>query len=76
MEEDREGSARRQVDVIVASLRARLGNAIDVSVIAAEVEAAFAAFAGSRVATFVPILVESRVNDRLQQRASRDADSG
>ena len=49
---------------------------MDVSVIAAEVEAAFAAFAGSRVATFVPILVESRVNDRLQQRASRDADSG
>jgi hypothetical protein len=72
MDDDSQGTAQRQVDAIVASLRARLGNAMDASVITAEVESAFTAFAGARVVAFVPILVESRVSARLGHRIPSD----
>ena len=68
MEEDREGSDAKagRPDRRLVAERA-WGTPSTFPSFAAEVEAAFAAFSGSHVATFVPILVESRVNGRLQQ---------
>ena len=59
-----------QVDSIVQSLRARLATDVDVTVIAAEVEAELAAYSMARVTQFVPIIVESRVWGRLCRRRS------
>ena len=50
------------------SLRVRLGDSFDPAEIVAEVEAELAAFAAARVTQFVPILVESRVRNRLYRR--------
>ena len=57
-----------RVESIVRSLRARLGESVDAEALLAEVAAELAAFAAARVTQFVPILVESRVRNRLHQR--------
>ncbi len=57
-----------RVEPIVRSLRARLGESVDAGLIVAEVEAELAAFAAARLTQFVPILVESRVRNRLHRR--------
>ena len=59
-----------RVESIVRSLRVRLGEALDSAVIAAEVEAELSKYANARVTQFIPILVESRVWERLRQHVS------
>jgi hypothetical protein len=59
-----------RVESIVRSLRVRLGEALDFAVIAAEVEAELATYANARVTQFIPILVESRVWERLRRHLS------
>jgi len=54
-----------RLKMIVHSLQERLGDGFDTAELAAEVEAEFAMYAGSRVTQFVPILVERQVRARL-----------
>jgi hypothetical protein len=56
-----------RTESIVRSLCARLGEAFDLAVIAAEVEAELSKYANARVTQFIPILVESRVWERLRR---------
>ncbi|MGZ4143368.1 MAG: three-helix bundle dimerization domain-containing protein [Actinomycetota bacterium] len=58
------------VTTIVQRLQTRVEGDVDSSMIAAEVEAAFAAYSRARITQFVPVLVESRVRARLCQRRS------
>jgi hypothetical protein len=58
----------RQIELVVQSLRARLGMAVGLDLIRAEVEAGFAAYSQARVREFVPILVEADVRSRLVRR--------
>ena len=55
----------RWIETVAQSLQGRLGAAVDLERIRAEVQAEFAIFSGSRVRDFVPILVETRVRSRL-----------
>ena len=64
------GTETAQVDSIVQSLQTRLMAEVDVTVIAAEVEAELAAYSAARVTQFVPILVERSVLARLCRRRS------
>jgi len=59
-----------RVESIVRSLHLRLGEDFDFAVIAAEVEAELSTYAQARVTQFIPILVESRVWQRLRQHLS------
>ena len=59
-----------RVESIVRSLRVRLGEGLDFAVIAAEVEAELSTYANARVTQFIPILVESRVWERLRRHVS------
>ena len=61
----RQHSWSRQTEIIVQSLEARLGAAVDPVRIRAEVEAEFATHSDARVRDFVPLLVERRVRSRL-----------
>jgi len=61
-----------RVEAIVRSLSARLGDGFDDAALAAEVEAEFAAYAGSRVTQFLAIFVERAVWARLSQPRSID----
>ncbi len=64
------GAVTRQVELIVRSLRTRLGEGFDAAHITAEVEEEFAAYSAARVTQFVPIFVERRVWARLCRRRS------
>jgi hypothetical protein len=57
----------RQIELVVQSLRDRLGASAGLDRIRAEVEAGFAAFSQARVREFVPILVEARVRSHLSR---------
>jgi hypothetical protein len=59
-----------RVESIVRSLHVRLGESLDFAVIAAEVEDELSTYANARVTQFIPILVESRVWDRLRRHVS------
>ena len=59
-----------RVESIARSLRVRLGESLDLAAIAAEVEAELSTYANARVTQFIPILVESRVWERLRRRVS------
>ena len=59
-----------RLESIVRSLRVRLGEGLDFAVIAAEVEAELSTYANARVTQFIPILVESRVWERLRRHVS------
>jgi hypothetical protein len=61
-----------RVGPIVRSLQVRLGEGLDFAVIAAEVEAELSTYANARVTQFIPILVESRVWDRLRDMSRSD----
>ena len=68
MAEERATTPR--VESIVRSLRLRLGEGSDFAAIVAEVEAELAMYANARVTQFIPILVESRVWERLRRHVS------
>jgi len=55
------------VESLVRSLRVRLGEDLDFVLIAAEVEAELSRYANARVTQFIPVLVESRVWQRLRR---------
>jgi hypothetical protein len=55
----------RHIELVVRSLRTRLGAAVGLDLIRAEVETGFAAYSQARVRDFVPILVEAEVRSRL-----------
>ena len=59
-----------RVESIVRSLHVRVGEGLDFAVIVAEVEAEFSRYANARVTQFIPILVESRVWERLRRHVS------
>jgi hypothetical protein len=59
-----------RVESIVRSLRVRLDGRLDFAVIVAEVEAELATYANARVTQFIPILVESRVWERLRRQVA------
>jgi hypothetical protein len=58
-----------QLESIVRSLRARLGESFDVAVITVEVKAELAKYSAARITQFVTILVEREVRARLNGRA-------
>jgi hypothetical protein len=64
------GTETAQVDSIVQSVRRQLAADVDVTVIAAEVEAELAAYSTASVTRFVPILVERSVLERLRRHRS------
>jgi hypothetical protein len=68
--ETRMSTPMPRVESIVRSLHLRLGEGFDFAVIAAEVEAELSTYAHARVTQFIPILVESRVWQRLRQHLS------
>jgi hypothetical protein len=55
----------RGVEFVVRSLQSRLGTAVDLDLIRAEVEAEFAEYSEARIREFIPVLVEARVRARL-----------
>ena len=63
-------SVTLRVESIVRSLRVRLGEGFDFAVIVAEVEAELARYVNARVTQFIPILVESRVWERLRRHVA------
>jgi hypothetical protein len=60
-----EPSWERRIELVVQSLRTRLGTTVEPDLIRAEVEAGFAAYSQARIREFVPVLVESRARSRL-----------
>ena len=65
-----DGSWARQIEMVVRSLQVRLGVSIDPALIRSEVESEFATYEATRVREFVPILVETRVHERLCRRSA------
>jgi hypothetical protein len=64
------GTETDQVESIVRSLQARLGDRVDAAAIAAHVEIELSAYSTARITQFVPILVESHVRTRLCRQRS------
>lgn len=58
------------VEPIVRSLCMRLGGELDITAIAAEVEAEFSTYENARVTHFIAILVERRVWERHRPHVS------
>jgi len=61
-----------RIDMVVSSIQARLGPAVDADRIRVEVEREFASYADARIRDYVPILVETRVRLRLARTPSPD----
>jgi hypothetical protein len=60
-----ESSWGRRIELVVRSLQARFGAAVEPNLIRAEVEAGFAAYSHARIREFVPMLVEARVRSNV-----------
>jgi hypothetical protein len=60
-----EASQDRHIELVVVSLQVRLGASVDPTLIRAEVEAQFAAYAHARIRDYIPVLVEAQVRSRL-----------
>jgi hypothetical protein len=61
----------QRIEHVVASLQNLLGSTVEPDVIRAEVEAEFASYSQARIFDFVPVLVETRVRERLTRQRSR-----
>jgi hypothetical protein len=58
-------------EALVRALHSRFGSRVELAEIEAEVELELSSFADARVTDFLPILVERKVQARLDQRCSR-----
>ncbi|HWC33811.1 MAG TPA: hypothetical protein VG650_03175 [Mycobacteriales bacterium] len=57
----------RQLETVEATLSARFGELVSRDQVHRAVEAAATGFADARVRTFVPVLVQRQVSDRLRR---------